>query len=135
MHETWKICSKMLETLGNLWRYYFVLRWHKHSSMEGRVWNKHHPGHLLISGTEENENCVKAVLARDQHLNMLLLVEKMELLKTDVHWIITEHLNIIKICVKLAPQIYTINKRTIMFWFLINFWIMWQVSSIFWSDY
>jgi len=47
---------------------------------------------------------VKAVLDRDQRLNVWLIAEEVGLPKTEVHRIITEDLHMRKICAKLVPK-------------------------------
>ena len=82
-----------------------VLRWHK-AFKGGResVEEEQRAGRPSTSRTENNVARVKAVLDRDRRLSVRLIAEEVGLLKTDVHQIITEDLNMRKICEKLVPK-------------------------------
>jgi len=81
----------------------WVFRWHK-AFKDGResVEDKQRTVRPSTSRSENNVARGKAVLDTDQHLNVWLIAEEVELPKTDVHWIIDLHMR--KICVKLVPK-------------------------------
>ena len=82
-----------------------VLRWHKvFKDSRESVEDEQHTGHPSTSRNENNVAHVKAVLDRNRHLSVRLMVEEVGLPKTDVHQIITEDLHMRKICVKLVPK-------------------------------
>jgi len=82
-----------------------VFRWHKafKDGMESNE-DKQCAGHPSTSRNENNVARVKAVLDRDQRLNVQLIAEDVGLPKTGVHRIITEDLHMRKICAKLVPK-------------------------------
>jgi len=61
-------------------------------------------GRPSTSRTENNVARVKAVLDRDQCLNVRLIEEEVGIPKTDIHRIITKDLHMRKICAKLVPK-------------------------------
>jgi len=82
-----------------------VSRWNK-AFKDGRESNEDEQcaGRPSTSRNENNVARLKAVLARDRHLNVWLIAEDVGLPKTDVHRIITEDLHMRKICAKLVPK-------------------------------
>ena len=82
-----------------------VFRWHK-AFKDGResVEDEQRIGRPSTSRTENSVASVKAVLDRDQRLNVWLIAEDVGLPKMDAHRIITEDLHMKKICAKLVPK-------------------------------
>ena len=77
----------------------------RRSRTEGRALRTNRAkGRPSISRTENNVSRVKAVLDRDRRLNVRLIAKEVGLPKTDFHRIITENLNMRKICAKLVPK-------------------------------
>ena len=82
-----------------------VFRWHK-VLKDGResAEDEQRTGRPSTSRTENIVAHVKAVLDRDQCLNVRLIAEEVGLPKTDVYRIIMEDLHMRKICAKLVPK-------------------------------
>ena len=80
-----------------------VFRWHMpFEDGKESVEDEQCAGRPSTSRTENNVARVKAVLDRDQHLNVWLITEEVGLPKKDVHRIITEDLHMRKICARLV---------------------------------
>jgi hypothetical protein len=106
MCETRKIWFRNVAVVeDSLWGCCFVFRWHK-LFKDGResVEDEQRAGHPSTSGTENDVARVKAVLDRDQHLNVWLIADEVGVLKMDIHRISMEDLHLRKICVKLVPK-------------------------------
>ena len=81
-----------------------IFRWHKvFKGGRESVKDKQRAG-CPTSRTENNVAHVRAILGRDQHLNVWLITEEVGLQKTEVHRIIKEDLRMRKICAKQVPK-------------------------------
>ena len=82
-----------------------VFRWHK-AFKDGReaVEDEQRSGRPSTSRTDENVAFIKAAMDRDRRLNVRLIADEVGIPKTVVHRIITETLNMRKICAKLVPK-------------------------------
>lgn len=89
-----------------------VFRWHK-AFKEGRenVDDETRSGRPATTLLDENVDRVRAVLAKDRRLTVRMIGEEINLSKTVVHRIITEKLNMRKICAKLVPQVLTDDQK------------------------
>ena len=82
-----------------------VFKWHK-AFKEGRenVEDVPRSGRPISSTNYQNVEVVRAVTAKDRRLSVRMIAEETGLDKNAVHRILTDHLHMRKICVKLVPK-------------------------------
>jgi hypothetical protein len=96
-------------------------RWHKAFKDERESCKDQQlAGRSSTTRTENNVARVKAVLDRDQRLNVRLIAELVGLPKTIVNRIIMDDLHMRKICAELDPKNFPMNKMIIVGWLLGN---------------
>lgn len=89
-----------------------VFRWHKAFS-EGReeVADEDRAGRPSTSTNTDNVTRVSKVLNSDRRLSIRLIPQMLNLPKSVVHDIVTEHLNMRKVCAKMVPKVLTDDQK------------------------
>lgn len=89
-----------------------VFRWHK-SFLEGREHVEDEPrsGRPLTSRTDENMDRVRALVRSDRRLTIKMISEQLNLNTFTVHQIVTDDLNMRKVCAKLVPKNLTTEQK------------------------
>lgn len=89
-----------------------VFRWHKAFS-EGReeVADEDRAGRPSTSTNTDNVTRVRKVLNSDRRLSICLIAQMLNLSKSVVHDIVTEHLNMRKVCAKMVPKVLTDGQK------------------------
>ncbi|XP_066959215.1 histone-lysine N-methyltransferase SETMAR-like [Macrobrachium rosenbergii] len=87
-------------------------RWHKafkdgHENVE----DEPRSGRLSSSRINENVACVKAVMDTDRQMNIRLIANEVRIPKTVIHRIVTEDVNMRKICAKVVPKNLTEGQK------------------------
>ena len=82
-----------------------VFKWQK-AFKEGweNVEDDPRSGRPILSTNDQYVEVVRAVMAKDRGLSVRMIAEETGLNKNAVHWILTEHLHMRKICAKLVPK-------------------------------
>ena len=85
-----------------------VFEWHKKCKM-GRedVQDDQRAGRPVSATADENVTKVRNLLDSDRRLNVRLIAQELHLRKSSVHSIVTDHLNMRKVCAKLVPNVLT----------------------------
>jgi len=109
-----------------------VFKWHK-AFKEGRenVEDGPHSGKPILSTNDQNVEVVRAVMAKDRRFSVKMIAEEMGLDKNAVHKILTDRLQMRKICAKVVQKNLWSTKRT--GWKFVR--ICWEdskLSQIFW---
>ncbi len=118
-----KFCVQLkktgVETLSMIWEAFGdetmsqtrVYDWHK-QFREGResIEDDERAGRLSTSKTEENVK-VREVLNSDRRLSVRLIADKCNMSKDSVHRILTEDLQMRKICAKMVPKVLTDQRK------------------------
>ncbi|XP_011880667.1 PREDICTED: putative uncharacterized protein FLJ37770 [Vollenhovia emeryi] len=91
-----------------------VLRWHK-SFKEGReeVAEEPRSGRSSTSRIDENVIRVRDCVNSDRRLSLHLIAETLNMTKTTVYRIVTEDLNMKKVCAKLVPKVLTDEQKDV----------------------
>ena len=89
-----------------------VFRWHK-VFLEGReeVEDEARAGRPSTITTDDNVTRVKELLNTDRRLSVRLLSELLDIPKTTVHDIVTNNLNMRKVCAKMVPKVLTDDQK------------------------
>ena len=89
-----------------------VFKWNK-AFIEGweHVENDPRSGRPISSTNDQNVELVQAVMAKDRRLSVRMIAEETGLDKNAVHRIITEHLHMRKICAKLVPKNFSVERK------------------------
>lgn len=89
-----------------------VSRWHKEFK-DGRetVEDKDRSGRPSTSSSDENVSKVKELLESDHRLSLRLIAEELNMCKSTVHNIVTENLNMRKVCAKLVPKVLSDEQK------------------------
>jgi len=82
-----------------------VLKWVQHFR-EGREDPKDdaRSGHPSTSSGNENIDLVRSLMLSDRRLTVRMIAEELGLGKSSVHTILTEHLEMKKVCAKIVPK-------------------------------
>src|SRR5258705_2443891 len=88
------------------------LRWHK-SFKDGRedVADEPRSGRPSTSRIDENVTSLRDCLKSDRRLSLQWIAETLQMTKTTVYRIVTEDLNMKKVCAKLVPKVLTEEQR------------------------
>jgi len=119
-----KFCVKLnkstTETFASLTEAYgdatlsrtMVFKWHK-AFKEGRenVEDDPRSGRPVSSTNDQNVQVVRAVMAKDRRLSVRMIAEEKGFDKSAVHGILTEHLQMRKICAKLVPKNLSMEEK------------------------
>jgi len=115
-----KINKSATETFASLTEAYgdatvsrtMVFKWHK-AFKEGRenVEDNPHSGRPISSTNYQNVEVVRAVMAEDRRLSVRMIAEETGLDKSEVHRILTDHLQMRKICAKLVPKNLSVEQK------------------------
>ena len=100
-----------------------VYRWVKRFS-EGREWvtDEERSGWAATSRTEENIVKIRQILRKNGRLTVRSIAEQVNIDRETVRKILTEDLDMKKVCVKMAPKKLTGNKNKEESRFAKNFW-------------
>ena len=82
-----------------------VFKWHR-AFKEGRENVEDNPrsGRPISSTNDQNVEVVRSVMAKDRRLRVRMIAEEKDLNKNAVDRILTDHLSLRKICVKVVPK-------------------------------
>jgi len=58
------------------------------------------------SSGNENINCMRSLMLSDRRLTVRMIAEELGLGKSSVHIILTEHLDMKKVCAKIVPKLF-----------------------------
>ncbi|XP_023311966.1 putative uncharacterized protein FLJ37770 [Anoplophora glabripennis] len=89
-----------------------VFRWHK-AFLEGRetVDDEVRAGRPSTSTTDDNVTRVRQLLNTDRRLSVRLMSLILDIPKTIVHEIVTNNLNMRKVCAKMVPKVLTDDQK------------------------
>lgn len=89
-----------------------VFEWHKRFT-EGReeTDDNSRPGRPVTSRTEENIEHVRCALLKDRRITVRMIAEELSISKDTVWAIITEDLQMRKVCAKMVPKILTEDQK------------------------
>ncbi|XP_033609316.1 protein GVQW3-like [Cryptotermes secundus] len=90
-----------------------VYRWHK-SLLEGseEVGDEARAGRPSTSTTDENVTRVRELLNSDRRLSIRLMAQTLNIPKSTVHEIVTNNLQMRKVCAKLVPKVLTDDQKS-----------------------
>jgi len=89
-----------------------VFEWHK-QFLEGRESLKvdDRPGRPRTAVTDDNIEKVRVVIRRDRRLGVQALAEEVNLDRESVRRILSEELNVRKVCAKMVPKVLSVEQK------------------------
>ena len=89
-----------------------VVKWHK-AFKEGRenVEDDPRSGRPISSTNDQNVEVVRAVMSKGRRLSVRMIAEETGFDKNAVNRILTDHLHMRKICVKLVPKNLSVEQK------------------------
>jgi len=108
-----EICASLTEAYGDttLSRT-MVLKWQKaFKKSRENVEDDPGSGRPISSADEYNVEVVRAVMAKDRRLSARMIAEETGLDKYAVHRILTDHLDMRKLCTKLVPKNLSVEQK------------------------
>jgi len=68
-------------------------------------------GRPSTSSGNENIYCVRSLVLSDRRLTVRMIAEELDLGKSSIHKILTEHLEMKKVCAKIVPKLLTPEQK------------------------
>jgi len=100
-----------------------VFRWHK-SFLKGREQVEDEPrvGRLSTSKTDDNVERVRSLVSSDRRLTLRRISSELNLNRFTVHQILTQDLDMRKVCTKMVPKNLTTEQKANWKMFFLIFW-------------